>query len=127
MPHASPIGILMTTDTTHALSEDAQMDLNLPLIAGTISTFIFALSTFPMLRKAFRTRDLRSYSLGNILLANGGNVIHSIYVFSLPPGPIWLLHSFYLVTTGLMLVWYLRYEWRPRAGAEFAGQAATSS
>jgi len=25
-------------------------------------------------------------------------------------GPIWLLHSFYLVTTGLMLVLHLRYE-----------------
>jgi hypothetical protein len=33
-------------------------------------------------------------------------------VFSLPLGPIWLLHSFYLVTTGLMLFWYLRYAWR---------------
>ena len=31
----------------------------------------------------------------------------------LPPGPIWLLHAFYLVTTALMLAWYLRYEWRP--------------
>ena len=66
-----------------------------------------------MLRKAFQTKDLGSYSLGNILLANTGNVVHSIYVFDLPPGPIWLLHSFYLVTTGLMLLWYLRYEWRP--------------
>jgi hypothetical protein len=103
------------------------MDLNLPLIAGTISTFIFALSTLPMLRKALQTRDLRSYSLGNILLANGGNVVHSVYVFALPPGPIWLLHSFYLVTTGLMLVWYLRYEWRPRADARLAGGPATSS
>jgi uncharacterized protein with PQ loop repeat len=88
------------------------MDLNLPVIAGTISTTIFALSTLPMLSKAFRTKDLRSYSLGNILLANVGNVIHSIYVFDLPSGPIWLLHGFYLVTTGLMLVWYLRYERR---------------
>jgi hypothetical protein len=35
------------------------------------------------------------------------------YVFNLPAGPIWLLHAFYLVTTGLMLVWYLRYEWQP--------------
>ena len=99
---------------------------NLPLIAGTISTVIFALSTLPMLRKAFHTRDLRSYSLGNILLANGGNLVHSVYVFALPPGPIWLLHSFYLVTTGLMLVWYLRYEWRPRADARLAGHTATT-
>ena len=66
-----------------------------------------------MLAKALRTKDLKSYSLGNILLSNLGNVIHSIYVFYLPPGPIWLLRSFYLVTTALMLVWYLRYEWRP--------------
>jgi uncharacterized protein with PQ loop repeat len=88
------------------------MDTNLPVIAGAISTTIFALSTLPMLVKAFQTKDLSSYSLGNILLANVGNVIHSIYVFNLPAGPIWLLHAFYLVTTGLMLVWYLRYEWR---------------
>jgi uncharacterized protein with PQ loop repeat len=89
------------------------MDMNLPVIAGTISTTIFAFSTLPMLLKAFRTKDLKSYSLGNILLANVGNVIHSVYVFNLPLGPIWLLHAFYLVTTALMLVWYLRYEWRP--------------
>ena len=87
------------------------MNVNLPIIAGTISTIIFALSTLPMLVKAFRTKNLKSYSLGNILLSNIGNVIHSIYIFNLPPGPIWLLHSFYLVTTCLMLVWYLRYEW----------------
>src|SRR5215213_6176751 len=88
------------------------MDTNLPVLAGSISTTIFALSTLPMLFKAFRTKDLKSYSLGNILLANVGNLIHSVYVFDLPSGPIWLLHSFYLVTTGLMLVWYLRYERR---------------
>lgn len=86
------------------------MSVNLPVIAGTISTTIFACSMLPMLLKAFRSRNLRSYSLGNILLTNLGNVIHSFYVFHLPPGPIWLLHTFYLVSTGLMLVWYLRYE-----------------
>ena len=90
------------------------MAIDLPVIAGTVSTIIFALSTLPMLSKAVRTKDLRSYSRGNILLSNGGNVVHSLYVFHLPPGPIWLLHTFYLVTTALMLVWYLRYEWRPR-------------
>ena len=88
------------------------MDMNLPLIAGTVSTTIFALSTLPMLIKAFQTKDLRSYSLGNILLSNVGNLIHSVYVFNLPAGPIWLLHTFYLITTGLMLVGYLRYSWR---------------
>jgi uncharacterized protein with PQ loop repeat len=86
------------------------MEVNLPIIAGAISTMIFALSTLPMLVKAFRTRDLKSYSLGNILLSNMGNLIHSIYIFNMPPGPIWLLHTFYLVTTAMMLVWYVRYE-----------------
>lgn len=89
------------------------MQLDFSIIAGTISTVIFALSTLPMLVKAVRTKDLRSYSLGNIALANLGNAVHSLYVFSLPAGPIWLLHSFYLLTTGMMLLWYLRYEWLP--------------
>ncbi len=88
------------------------METNLPNIAGSISTAIFALSTLPMLIKAVQTKDLRSYSLANMLLANLGNAVHSIYVFALPAGPIWLLHGFYLVTTALMLAWYLRYEWR---------------
>ena len=86
------------------------MEINLPIIAGSISTMIFALSTLPMLVKAFRTKDLKSYSLGNILLSNMGNIIHSIYIFNMSPGPIWLLHTFYLVTTAMMLVWYVRYE-----------------
>jgi hypothetical protein len=73
------------------------------------------LSTLPMLMKAFRTKNLRSYSLSNILLNTLGNVIHSIYMFHLPRGLTWLLHAFYPVTTGLMLVWYLRYEWRRQA------------
>lgn len=88
------------------------MDISPPVIAGVISTFMFGTSMLPMLTKAFRTRDLRSYSLGNILLSNAGNAVHSIYVFSLPPGPIWLLHTFHLLTTALMLLWYLRYEAR---------------
>jgi uncharacterized protein with PQ loop repeat len=86
------------------------METNLATIAGFISTGLFALGTLPMLSKAFRTRDLGSYSLGNILMSNVGNLIYSIYVFQLPPGPIWFLHSYYLVSTALMLVWYLRFE-----------------
>jgi hypothetical protein len=73
---------------------------------------IFAISTLPMLVKAFRSRDLSSYSFGNIGLANLGNAVHSVYVFSLPPGPIWALHSFYLVSSGLMLGGYMRYSMR---------------
>ncbi|MFP3855014.1 MAG: hypothetical protein ACLFWD_12040 [Anaerolineales bacterium] len=88
------------------------MDMSVPVLAGAASTVIFAGSTLPMLYKARKTKDLGSYSLGNILLSNVGNLIHSIYVFSLPMGPIWLLHTFYLITTGLMLFWYLRFERR---------------
>jgi hypothetical protein len=90
---------------------------SLPVLAGIASTIIFAASTLPMLVKARRTRDLSSYSLGNILLANVGNAVHSVYVFSLPPGPLWVLHSFYLTSTGLMLVWYLMYAGPRRAVA----------
>lgn len=89
------------------------MEPQLPVIAGTIATILFALSTLPMVLKAYRTKDLSSYSLGYLLLGNVGNLFYSIYVYNLPPGPIWLLHTFYLVVTGLMLYWYLRYELWP--------------
>ncbi|MGH3361822.1 MAG: hypothetical protein ACRDOM_05115 [Nocardioides sp.] len=82
---------------------------SLPLLAGAVSTVVFAVSTLPMLRKAASTRDLASYSLGNIGMANIGNLVHSVYVLSLPPGPIWVLHAFYTSTSALMLLWYLRY------------------
>ena len=109
------------------------MEINLFVLAGAISTTIFALSTLPMLLKAFKTKDLKSYSLGNILLSNVGNGIHSFYVFSLPFGPIWLLHTFNLVTTGLMLYWYLRYEsrpgiqWSPGVKDSMTGRASQSA
>ncbi len=86
------------------------MDINLPIIAGFISTALFALGTLPMLAKALRTKNLSSYSLGNMLMSNVGNIIYSLYVFRLPPGPVWFLHTYNLVSTGLMLVWYLKYE-----------------
>ena len=89
------------------------MNTSLPNIAGFISTGLFAVGTLPMLAKAYRTRDLTSYSLSNILLGNVGNVIYSLYVFHLPPGPVWVLHGFNLLTTGLMLAWYLKYEGWP--------------
>jgi hypothetical protein len=54
-----------------------------------------------------------SYSPGSLMLANGGNTVHSIYIFSLPPGPIWILHSFHVVVTLFMLSWYLRHEGTP--------------
>jgi len=90
---------------------------SIPMVAGMASTVIFAGSTLPMLAKARRTRDLASYSLGNMVLANVGNAVHSAYVFSLPLGPIWVLHTFYLLSSGTMLVWFLRFgrQQRPTA------------
>jgi len=82
---------------------------SLTVLAGMASTALFVASTLPMLAKARRTRDLSSYSLGNLLLANNGNAVHSVYVFSLPVGPIWALHGFYVASTAVMLVWFLRY------------------
>ncbi len=82
---------------------------NITVLAGLASTALFVASTLPMLLKAHQTRDLSSYSLGNLLLANTGNVVHSVYVLSLPPGPIWALHGFYVASTATMLVWFLRY------------------
>ena len=84
------------------------MDTTVPMLAGMVSTAVFVGSVLPMLHKALRTRELSSYSFGNIALANLGNAVHSIYVFHLPPGPIWVLHTFYLVSSALMLYWYLR-------------------
>jgi hypothetical protein len=81
----------------------------IPVLAGIASTVIFAASVLPMVVKAWRTRDLRSYSRGNLMLANIGNGVHSVYVFNLPPGPIWALHGLYLVTSALMLAWSVRY------------------
>ncbi len=101
------------------------MKTNLPTIAGFISTALFAVGTLPMLSKALRTKNLASYSLGNILLSNVGNLIYSIYVFQLPPGPVWFLHSYNLVTTGMMLVWYLKYEGLPRRSCSFCNHAKT--
>jgi uncharacterized protein with PQ loop repeat len=83
------------------------------VLAGVTSTMIFAASALPMLVKAWRTRDLASYSRGNIVLANVGNAVYSVYVFSMPAGPIWLLHSFYVVSSGLMLLWSVRYRSQP--------------
>jgi hypothetical protein len=84
--------------------------MDLAVFAGIVSTGLFAMSYLPMLVKAARTRDLSSYSLGNLAITNAGNLVHSVYVFSLPFGPIWLLHGFYLVASALMLLWFLRFR-----------------
>ncbi|MDQ0894355.1 hypothetical protein [Agromyces ramosus] len=84
--------------------------MELAVLAGILSTGLFAMSYLPMLVKAARTKDLSSYSFGNLAITNVGNAVHSVYVFSLPLGPIWFLHTFYLVASALMLAWFLRYR-----------------
>jgi uncharacterized protein with PQ loop repeat len=103
--------------------------MNLSVLAGTLSTVLFAIGMLPMLAKAARTKNLASYSLGNLLLTNVANAVHSVYVFNLPAGPIWALHLAYVVASALMLAWWLRYRDEGRAeggtmaaGPEGAGQ-----
>jgi hypothetical protein len=86
--------------------------MDVAVLAGSVSTVIFVTSALPMLVKAARTRDLDSYSRGQLVLANVGNATNSLYVFSLPVGPVWFLHGFNLGCTLLMLVWHLRYAGR---------------
>lgn len=87
------------------------MDFNqMQLIAGVISSTMFVSSSFPMVYKAYKTKDLRSYSLGNIALANLGNLVHWAYISSLPFGPVWFLHGFNTLVTVLMFLWYWQYE-----------------
>jgi hypothetical protein len=59
------------------------------------------------------------------VLANVGNAVHSVYVYSMPVGPIWLLHTFYVVSSALMLLWSVRYR-IPRARARSRTSAARS-
>jgi uncharacterized protein with PQ loop repeat len=94
----------------------------IPTVAGSISTAIFIASTLPMLVKAARTKDLSSYSLANIILANVGNGLYAVYVLSLPVGPLWALHGFHTTATALMLCWHR--SWHPRRQPTETGELA---
>jgi hypothetical protein len=83
------------------------------LIAGMISSSMFALGNIPMLAKALRTRSLDSYSHTQLVTNSTANLIHWVYISGLPFGPIWFLHSFHTICTGLMFTWYLRFEGSP--------------
>ena len=49
--------------------------MDIAVLAGSVSTALFVGSYLPMLLKAFRTRDLDSYSRGNLVLATIGNAL----------------------------------------------------
>lgn len=91
--------------------------MELALVAGAVSTTLFAGANLPMLAKALRTHDLASYSLSHLLIGNAGNLVHTVYVVSLPMGPIWILHGFYVVSMGIMLVLCLRARGRSTTAA----------
>ena len=93
----------------------------LQMMAGFTSGIIFMTGSLPMLLKAFKTKDLRSYSVVQLALSNFGNVLYWLYLASLPVGPIWFLQGFTTVSSALMLIFYLRYE-RRRGG--FRARAA---
>ena len=82
----------------------------LALLAGSLASAIFIGSAFPTLWKALRTRDMRSYSQSSLALSVVGNTVQWCYVVSLPLGPIYVLHAFSTICTGVMLVLYLRYR-----------------
>ncbi len=83
------------------------------MVAGSVAGLIFAAASWNMLVKAWRTKDLSSYSLGQIVLNNIGNLFYWLYVASLPLGPIWFMHAFFTLASLLMLVWYLIYRSAP--------------
>ena len=83
------------------------------IIAGSISSLIFISGTLSMLVKAYRTRDMNSYSMATLALNNVGNLIYWVYILSLPFGPIYLLHGFYTITTAFMVCWAWLYRTRP--------------
>jgi hypothetical protein len=84
----------------------------LQVVAGFASTAIFASSKIPMLKKAFTTRDMRSYSRGHIALSTVGNLVYWLYVISLPFGPIWFLQGFFTLSDILMFTCLIRFQYR---------------
>jgi len=86
--------------------------MNAVTVAGVISTLMFLSSNLPMVVQAVRTRDVSSYSRGYLVMTNIGNALYTVYVLSLPAGPIWLLHLVYTAVSAFMLLVHLC--WAPR-------------
>jgi hypothetical protein len=83
--------------------------MNTATIAGVASTLMFAGSTLPMVVRAARTRDVSSYSRSHLLMTNAGNAVHTVYIASLPPGPVWLLHFVYSSVSAFMFAAHVRW------------------
>jgi uncharacterized protein with PQ loop repeat len=88
----------------------------LQMLAGSLAGLIFALGSLNMLVKAWRTKDLSSYSLGQIILNNVGSLFYWVYViFCLPFGLVYFMHGFYTFVSLVMLIWYFTYQTAPKA------------
>lgn len=87
--------------------------MDIQLMAGSISSLIFMMGSLTMVIRAWRTRDMQSYSAAMLILNNIGNIIYWVYLLSLPLGPVHVLQAFYTVTTVFMLVWWVLYHKRP--------------
>ena len=96
--------------------------MNAASIAGIASTLIFAGSTLPMVVRAARTRDVSSYSRSHLFMTNAGNAVHTVYIASLPPGPVWLLHCMYVFVAAFMFAAHRR--WAPQVGPTVVGRAS---
>ncbi len=92
------------------------------MVAGTLAGLIFAAGSVDMLVKAWRTKDLRSYSLGQIALNNIGNLFYWLYVISLPFGPIYFMHGFFTFVSLVMLIWYFAYRTAPATARRITGE-----
>lgn len=84
--------------------------MDIATAAGTIATAVFAGSTAPMVWRAARTRDMTSYSRPSLALTNVANAIHTVYVLSLPLGPVYVLHSVHVAVAFFMLCWHVRHK-----------------
>ena len=83
---------------------------SLAVAAGGVAGFLFCMAQLPMLVKAYRTKDLKSYSPSNLAIAAVGNFLYFPYVISLPFGPAFFIHLFMTAATWAMLImWWL---WR---------------
>ena|SRR5215207_4089805 len=85
--------------------------MNAVTVAGIISTLMFLGSNLPMVVQAIRSHDVLSYSRGYLVMTNIGNLVYTMYVFSLPAGPIWLLHLVYTTVSAFMLL--IHIWWAP--------------
>jgi uncharacterized protein with PQ loop repeat len=99
--------------------------MNAVTMAGVISTLMFVGSNLPMVVQAVRSRDVSSYSRGYLVMTNIGNAVYTIYVLSLPAGPIWALHLVYTSVSAFMLLVHVR--WRPSVVADWSPTAVMAA